>query len=333
MTKQLPAVVFDDDDVKTIKEAILPREATEADLKLFLAQSKRTGLDPLSRQIYAFKQAGKLVIGTTIDGARVVAERTSKYAGQVGPFWCGEDGNWKDVWLEKGPPAAAKVGILRIDFKETLWAVALYSGYQGQGIQWQKNAANMLAKCAEQLALRKAFPNDLSGLYGKEELGNDSEQVVESESKPLPQIESATKGGSIQAPFGKSDQKGGRHKQAVVIAEPLTTGGSPITVGEMAFTNKQDWTEDKANIGNTVATLGAAGAVTEIVDIGEAVTDTTITAEDLMGVLNLGLRNGYAEEEISQWIESTFNVTEATVLELTKSQLGEATKHFGRKIV
>jgi phage recombination protein Bet len=185
---------FNPEQMAVIKGHIA-KGCTDIELKYFLSVAERSGLDPFARQIYMIKRKEKQEDGTfkeiaapqtSIEGYRLIADRSEEYQGQTQAEWCGRDGEWKSVWLESSPPCAARVGIWKKGFREPLYAVALYSDYvqtkdeyvnkskTGKKIPtkfWQSMPSLMLSKCAESLALRKAFPAKMHGLYTAEEMG------------------------------------------------------------------------------------------------------------------------------------------------------------------
>lgn len=179
--------------IDTLRRTIA-HDLTNDELDLFAAVCRRTGLDPFAKQIYAIKRTTRrkvrgnwveedvLTIQTGIDGYRVIAERSQLYGGQDPPEWCGPDGVWTDVWLFDKPPKAARVAVYRKDVTRPFVGVAKFDSYadrwpakDGQALGdlrnlWKTMPEGQIAKCAEALALRKAFPNDLSGIYTTEEM-------------------------------------------------------------------------------------------------------------------------------------------------------------------
>lgn len=177
MNNELVKIDFNADQIALVKSQICPK-ATDDELKLFIYQAKRTGLDPLARQIYAIhrKQNGvdKMTIQTSIDGFRVIAERSGDYAGQDEPEFETIDNKIVKatvrVYRFRGDSRyCAAVGVAYWDEY-----CPLYNG-QPSGL-WQKMPHTMLAKVAEALALRKAYPQDLSGIYTSEEM-NQADKV------------------------------------------------------------------------------------------------------------------------------------------------------------
>lgn len=206
------APTYTEEQIKLITDTVAPN-LKPIELDLFLATCARTGLDPIARQIYALKMEGpngRLSIHVAIDGLRLIAARTGKYAGQDGPYWCGPDGQWKDVWLAKEPPAAAKVGVKRLGSPELFWGVVTWKEFarftrDGKLMSmWQEKPSHMLAKCAEAAALRKGYPNELSQLHALEEAPFElpgGATITEEPTAPHQRTHQALKAGETQQSF------------------------------------------------------------------------------------------------------------------------------------
>lgn len=167
---------FSEDQVDLIKRTVA-KGATDDELKLFLHHATKTGLDPLSKQIYFQKRKTKngeqMTIITGIDGYRLTADRTGKYAGNDDPVFDNEENPKKAVVT-----VYKLVGGVRCPFTASARWDQYYPG-DYQGFMWKKMPNLMLGKCAEALALRKAFPAELSGVYVKEEMDQADKDVIE----------------------------------------------------------------------------------------------------------------------------------------------------------
>lgn len=158
----LAVVDFTTGQVDIIRNQIA-KGATPDELSLFLEVCKLTGLNPFMRQIYAIKRGGQMTIQTGIDGYRLVAARTGQLAGIDDPTY--------DTETEQHPNRAT-VTVWRFvnGHRVPFTATARWTEYSQQGGLWGKMPYLMLGKCAEALALRKAFPAELSGVYTGEEM-------------------------------------------------------------------------------------------------------------------------------------------------------------------
>lgn len=154
--------------IELIKTQIAPT-ATQEEFELFIMMAYRTRLDPLMKQLYFIKYEGrngnpdKVSYVTSIDSYRIIAARTHEMAGTDEPrFEYDKSGRLTHCSITvyrmvqgQRCPFSAKVKFLEYTTNKNLWT---------------SKPETMLAKVAEAHALRKAFPNDLSGIYTQEEM-------------------------------------------------------------------------------------------------------------------------------------------------------------------
>jgi len=171
-------------EIKMIKD-LYPR-VPENDFNRFIYVAEQTGLNPLRNQIYLVERNSKdkngnwkknYTIQTSIDGLRIVAERTGKYAPEREPLLLKEE---KELM-----GATAYVKKMTDDGN---WHTVAATAYFDEYVQldksnnptrfWKKMPRLMIAKCAEALALRKSFPDALSGIYTDDEMGQSTNEDV-----------------------------------------------------------------------------------------------------------------------------------------------------------
>jgi phage recombination protein Bet len=154
-----------DEITATVKASILPPDATDAELRLYLEICKSYHVHPLMRRMYAFRDPkGKLVVGVTIDGFLEIAERTGELVGF---------GETKFDYQED-QLTRATVYVYRKGWEHPVSVSARYSEYARNADKewspWRKMPEVMLEKVALARTLRRAFPATLGGIYTREEL-------------------------------------------------------------------------------------------------------------------------------------------------------------------
>lgn len=178
--QQAVSETFSASHIDLIKDMYFKGSSNEEFL-MFVHVCKKTGLDPAMRQIFPVKRwdnkTGKetMTIQTGIDGYRLIAERTGRYA----------PGREPSYQYDNSGKLISATAYVKKQTADGTWheiaATAFYDEYvqtfldkktgQKKPTQfWQNMQHNQLAKCAEALALRKAFPGDLSGIYTQEEM-------------------------------------------------------------------------------------------------------------------------------------------------------------------
>lgn len=204
-------------------------DCTNAELANFLHLCQRRELDPFLKQVYLIgrndRRAGRKVYTpqTGIDGFRVIARRAAdksdidyEYEDTV---WFDADGAMHEVWLTEAPPVAAKVVVIRNGKRFSgvaRYAAYVDTDYEGKPKnQWKTNAEGQLEKCAEAKALRRAFPEDLGGLY------SDAEMEHLDDETPRESIQGQTIRETVAAQNGDSEPADGmstrRQRNQIVL--------------------------------------------------------------------------------------------------------------------
>jgi len=139
------------------------RGLTDQEFQLMKADADHRGLDIVTKDVTAIKFGNQAaVIMPTVHGLRKLADRSGLLADTEGPYFCGKDGVWVDVWLdEKAPPTAAKFIVYRSDRQRPIiaivtWAERAQRTSAGLMPTWKAMPSHMLGKVAETDAYKKA---------------------------------------------------------------------------------------------------------------------------------------------------------------------------------
>lgn len=153
-------------DVAALKSTFA-RDLTDSEMRVVVEYCRRTGLDPIAREVHIWKDQGRLMLHIGIDGLRRRAMETGLFEG-LELQWCGPDGNWRDEWLADAAPFAARCIIYRGGSRVPFKAVVRMSEFRKTGERasnWNTKPAHMLGIRAQTHAFRMAFPQETGPLF------------------------------------------------------------------------------------------------------------------------------------------------------------------------
>ncbi|WP_061000155.1 recombinase RecT [Mycolicibacterium mucogenicum] len=303
---------------RAIRRQVSLEHADQADLDLYFHYALRTGLDPFTRQVYMVgrdtkvkvrvtnpdtgnerieeRRVTKFTIQVGIDGWRVLGNRAAKRDGvRVGhkqPLYAGKDGVWTSVWTHAEPPLACEYTLIAdgVEITSVLYyaeyvQLVLVDGQYVPNSMWKKSPLNQIAKCAEALCWRKAFPADFAGLILEDAAQHDvfdgqiidesgNTVVAPSNAASAPRQQSRKASGAA-----RNAQRAARAQQATVVdAEP----GPPPPMSEEKRTNyvsavhkflAHGQVTDDSDQRRVVAELGGLDVLPDAID---AIDDATL---------------------------------------------------------
>ncbi|QEA10819.1 ssDNA binding protein [Mycobacterium phage Weirdo19] len=291
--------------------------ATEADLRLLYHYSARTGLDPFTKQVYMVSRRTKVKVRVTspetgndrleerdvdkftvqvgIDGWRVIGTRAARRDGvRVGHddvLWRGKNTGWQDYWdTDEGPPVACKYVVefdgVRVsatcNYAEYVQLVRVDGTYRPNSM-WSKMPGNQIAKCAEALAWRKAFPADYSGLVLED--AAQSHEVIDGEvieeGAPVAPAKAAPRKAAGAA---RNAQRAARARQQQAEPEPPAPSPRAELMGELDLLLKAGQVEQFGDVAIVVAELG--GLDTPPAAAGDIADDTLAVVVEKLRLLS-----------------------------------------------
>lgn len=149
---------------KNLLLATVAKGATESEFQMFLEFCKSTGLNPFKKEIWFIKtDKGAVQMMTGINGFLAIANRHPEF-----------DGMSVSINEENGKLISATATVYRKDRSHPSEATVYLQEYFkpskfGNGL-WEKMPRMMLQKVAKSVALREAFPQELTGMYTQEEM-------------------------------------------------------------------------------------------------------------------------------------------------------------------
>lgn len=206
MSNEVQARTLTNEDLATLEKAgVIPPNSDPAQVGVFSRVCKEKSLSPFSKQIhltrYNTKDGPKYTIIVGIDGYRSIASRTGLHAGtDDAKFDLLPDGSFKtaaQLATERRLPVSATVTAWkvvanqRVSFTHTAVFAEFSTGQQ----KWQSMPIQMIAKCAEAFALKKGWPDELSGLHVEEEIGAFEDKQI-----------AATPGRVVEQPLTDKEQ-------------------------------------------------------------------------------------------------------------------------------
>jgi len=170
MTNALTTIDYSSQELLTTLRNTVAVGATVAEFEMFVQFCKSTGLNPFKKEIWFIKdqQSGRLQMMTGINGFWTLANSFPEFDGaETGMI--SATGEWV-----KSVPDGSFIGawcrVYRKDRRIPQEGEALLADYKKPRGMWTSAPRIMIKKVAESIALRKAFPSQLNGLYTAEEM-------------------------------------------------------------------------------------------------------------------------------------------------------------------